>query len=270
MKKLVIVMMLILALGMVYGAEKEVKIEKQAELSIDEIVKKANLVAYYGGKDGISKVKMVITGSNGRTRKREFTILRKNIEEGGKQKFYVYFSKPNDVRKLVFMVHKYLEKDDDRWLFVPAINLVKRISASDKRSSFVGSNFTYEDVSGRSLEEDKHTLLETTKDHYVIKNVPKNPKSVDFAWYKVFIDKKNFMPVKAEYYNSKDKIYRRVSALEVKEINGIPTVTHSKVENLEKNSFTESKFTNIKYNVGIQDSIFTERYLRRPPTKWIR
>ena len=60
------------------------------------------------------------------------------------------------------MVYKYPAKDDDRWLFVPAINMVRRIAAQDKRSSFAGSDFTYEDVSGRDIEDDVHTLVKKT------------------------------------------------------------------------------------------------------------
>jgi len=86
---------------------------------VETIVNKANLMAYYQGKDGKAKVKMTITDKKDQTRLREFIILRKDIEDGGDQKYYVYFLKPADVRKMVFMVHKHadIEKDDDRWLY---------------------------------------------------------------------------------------------------------------------------------------------------------
>jgi len=105
--------------------------------SVDEIVNKANLMAYYQGNDGKAKVKMTITDKKGRTRNREFIILRKDIKDGGDQKYYVYFLKPADVRKMVFMVHKHtdIKKDDDRWLYLPGLDLVKRIAAGDKRTN---------------------------------------------------------------------------------------------------------------------------------------
>ena len=59
--------------------------------SLDDIVNKANLTAYYGGNDGKSTVRMIITDAQGRTRKREFVILRRDVKDGGEQKFYVYF-----------------------------------------------------------------------------------------------------------------------------------------------------------------------------------
>ena len=234
-------------------------------LTVDEIVQKTNLASYYGGDDGKSEVNMTITDGQGRERNREFVILRRDVKDGGAQQFYVYFKKPSDVRKMVFMVHKYIDKDDDRWLYLPALDLVKRIAASDKRTSFVGSHFVYEDVSGRSITEDTHTLEETTDTHYVLKNVPKDPNSVEFASFTMWIDKNTFIPRKVEYKNKQGELYRRVEALKIETIDGIPTVVESRVQDLASGGQTVSVFSNIKYNIGLGDDIFTERYLRRAP-----
>ncbi|MCB1555893.1 MAG: outer membrane lipoprotein-sorting protein, partial [Alphaproteobacteria bacterium] len=93
------------------------------------VVDKANHAAYYQGKDGRAKVKMLIRDGQGRERTRQFVILRKDIgADDGEQKFYVYFSRPADVNKTAFMVWKHPGKDDDRWLYLPALDLVKRIA----------------------------------------------------------------------------------------------------------------------------------------------
>ncbi|PID55875.1 outer membrane lipoprotein-sorting protein [candidate division KSB3 bacterium] len=239
------------------------------DLGIDEIINKANLAAYYAGDDGKADVKMVITDKNGQERTREFTILRKDSKEGGEQKFYVYFNRPADVRKMVFMVWKNIDKDDDRWLYMASLDLVKRIAAGDKRTSFVGSDFVYEDVSGRSLAEDEHSLVEHKDGYYKIHNVPKNPGDVEFTHYDIWINDQTFLPEKAEYYKG-DSLYRKVSAEKIEEIDGFPTVIVSKVENLETGGSTINTFSNIKYNIGIPDKIFSERYLRRAPKKWLK
>jgi outer membrane lipoprotein-sorting protein len=231
---------------------------------VQEIVDRANKAAYYAGGDGKAKVSMTITDAQGRVRNREFIILRKDVNDGGEQKFYVYFRKPGDVRKMVFMVHKKIGGDDDRWLYLPALDLVKRIAASDKRTSFVGSHFLYEDVSGRSILEDDHTLVETDDNYFVLNNVPKDPSTVEFASYKIRIDRRTFMPVKAEYIDKDGRTYRVVEALEVKEIQGYPTVVKSRVRDLVNGGETVSVFTDVEYDIGLKD-IFTERYLRRAP-----
>lgn len=235
------------------------------ELSVNEIVNRANLASYYAGDDGRATVKMTIKDSQGRERKREFVLLRKDRDNGGEQFFFVYFKKPSDVRKMVFMVHKHIGEDDDRWLYLPALDLVKRIAASDKRTSFVGSNFLYEDVSGRGVEEDSHELIETTDAFYVVKNTPKKKDNVEFSSYTVWIDKKNFLPMKTEYLDKNKKKYRLVEALEVQHFNGIPTVTVSRATDLTTGGFTLAKFRAVRYDIGLDEKIFSERYLRRPP-----
>jgi len=241
-----------------------------AEPSVDEIVEKANLAAYYQGNDGRASVHMVITDSQGRTRERKFVILRRDVKDGADQKFYVYFEEPADVRKMAYLVWKHVDKDDDRWLYLPALDLVKRVAASDKRTSFAGSNFLYEDVSGRGLAEDTHELVETTAEHYVLNNKPKDPRSVEFAAFKVWIDKKTFLPKKAEYVDAEGKVYRVVEALEVKEIQGFPTVVKSRVQDLKSGGNTVSEFSDVKYDLALPDDVFSERYLRRAPRKYLR
>jgi len=238
---------------------------------LDTIIRKANNVAYYQGKDGKANVKMVITNDKGQTREREFTVLRKDEADGGNQKYYVYFLKPADVRKMVFMVHKNTEpgKDDDRWLYMPSLDLVKRIAASDKRTSFVGSDFLYEDISGRGLNEDVHELVETNDLYYVIKNTPKKPETVEFSYYNVSIDRKNFVPMKMEYYDKNGKPYRVIESKEVKMISDYPTVVKSEVLNLSTKGKTEMEFSDVQYDIGLED-IFTERYLHKAPREATR
>lgn len=248
--------------------------------SVDEIVAKANTAAYYQGLDGKSKVQMTITDKQGRTRNREFNILRKNTVGSEDQKYFVYFQAPADVRRMVFMVHKYaaIEKDDDRWLYLPNLDLVRRIAAGDKRTSFVGSDFLYEDVSGRSLLEDTHTLNRETDEHYVIKSVPKKPETVEFSHFLVFIDKTTYMPMKMEYYEKDDTLYRVIESKKLEMVKATEdgreveyaTVTQSVVKDFKSGSTTEMTFADVQYNLGLTDDLFTERYLKRPPRDAMR
>ncbi len=237
------------------------------EMTAQQIVEKANLASYYAGKDGKAKVKMTITAKDGGTRTREFVILRLNVKEGGDQNFYVYFKGPADVRNMAYLVWKHTGagKEDDRWMWLPALNLKRRIAPGDKRTSFVGSDFLYEDVSGRNTTADKHELVETTDTHYKIKSTPKNPNEVEFSYFETWIDKKTFLPMKAEYYDKNGKKYRVVEALEVKEVEGIPTVMKAKASDLVSGTNTVNEFSDVDYKIGLNKRIFTERFLRRPP-----
>lgn len=239
---------------------------------VQQIVEKANIVAYYQGDDGKSTVDMVITDKQGQKRERQFNIIRKDVKDGGDQNYFVYFTKPSDVRKMTYMVLKHTasDKDDDRWMYLPALSLTKRIAAGDKRTSFVGSDFLYEDVSGRGIEEDTHELLKPTDDKfYVVKNIPKKPDTVEFSYYNVTIDKTNYVPMKMEFYDKEGKLYRAIESLKVETIQGFPTVTKSEVKDLKSGSKTEMEFSNVQYNLKIGE-IFEERYLQKPPKEALK
>ena len=253
-----------LALGLTAAVQAEELIDA------DAIVAKANLASYYAGADGRSEVRMIIHDAQGRQQRRQFTVLRRDLEDGGDQQSLVVFSQPSDVRDTVFLVEKHVDRDDDRWLYLPGLDLVKRISAGDKRTSFVGAHYFYEDVSGRRPADDEHELIETTDDYYVLRHTPVDKQSVEFAAYVTWIDRETFLPMKIEYESLAGYIYRRVEVLGVETIDGNPTVTTSRVSDLAGGGKTDMQFRYIKYDVGLPDQVFTERALRNPPQEWLQ
>jgi hypothetical protein len=206
-------------------------------ISPEEVMKKSQAAFLYQGRDFKARVVMRLISRGGQERVRELTMLRKNYgEAGGNQRYFIYFFQPADVKDMTFMVYKYPARDDDRWLFVPAINMVRRIAAQDKRSSFVGSDFTYEDISGRDIEDDNHTIIKEerlgNRDCYVIKSTPK-AGDMDYTYRLSWIDKENFLPLKEEYYDRKGELYKVFTADEIKDIKGFPTVTKRTMKNLQ-------------------------------------
>jgi outer membrane lipoprotein-sorting protein len=246
----------------------------KAETDATEIMKKSHMAYYYAADDGIAEVTMKIVNKKGKERTREFTMLRLDLVEGGEQKYYTYFKKPSDVSRLTFMVWKNPEANDNRWLYVPAVDLVKQISADDKNSSFVGSDFTYEDVSGRHWSEDKHTLVSDSemldgKETYLISSTPVDDYD-GFSEKKSWIDKTSYLPLKEEYYNEDGELIRVFTADKIETIDGIETVTQRTMKDVEDEKHTTVYFNNISYNSGVTDDIFTERYLKTPPRKYIK
>lgn len=240
-------------------------------LAPEEVMEKSQEAFLYPGGDFKARVMMRLITKDGKERIREMTMLRKNYK-GGEQKYFIYFYQPADVRDMTFMVYKYPAGDDDRWLFVPALNMVRRIAADDKASSFVGSDFTYEDVSGRDPEDDEHEMVREEKlnerDCYVIKSTP---KAADMDWSHKFtwVDKENFLPLKEAYFDRRGEPHRMFTADEVTSVGGFPTVTKRTMKNLQSGHRTEVVFIKTEYDLGIEDSLFSERFLKRPLKKWI-
>ncbi|MBA4372314.1 MAG: outer membrane lipoprotein-sorting protein [Thermodesulfovibrio sp.] len=246
---------------------------KASALTPDEVAKKSQAAFLYPGKDFKARVMMKLVSKGGQERVREMTMLRKNYGDiGGEQKYFIYFYQPADVKDMTFMVYKYTGKDADRWLFVPAISMVRRIAAKDKHSSFVGSDFTYEDVSGRNLEEDSRSIVKEekagNKDCYVLKSTPK-AADMDYSYKMAWIDKSTFLPLKEEYFDKRGELYKVFTAIEIKDVKGFPTITKRSMKNLQSGHMTEVAYAKADYGIGIEDSLFSERFLKQPPKKWI-
>ncbi|MBS3733119.1 MAG: outer membrane lipoprotein-sorting protein [Desulfobacterales bacterium] len=253
--------------------------------SVETIVNRANRAAYYQGEDGRADVRMRIVDSQGRERNRELIILRRDNappgdqadqygedEYTGDQRYYVYFKAPSDVRNTVFLVWKHVDVDqnDDRWLYLPDLDLVKRISASDKRTSFVGSHFFYEDISGRNTNLDEHELVQVTDTYFILDNTPKDQGNVEFSRYRMWIHKDTFLPIQIEYYDKRGEAYRRYTVENVSRPQDYITVTRAKMADLQSGGHTIVEYTDVEYDVGLPKDIFAERYLRKPPMEYIR
>lgn len=240
-------------------------------MTAEEVIKKSQAVFFEAGRDFQARVKMTLVTRDGQQRQRDLTMLRKNYP-AGEQKYFMYFHSPADVAGMTFMVYKYPNRDDDRWLFIPAINLVNRIAAQDSRSSFVGSDFTYEDVSGRDLTADAHALLreELFNDRkvYVVESKPIGP--AEYTRKLSWIDQASFLPLKEEYYDVQNSLYKIFTAEEIKDVQGFATIMKRTMSNVKSGHKTETVFERVQYNVGLGDDLFSERYLRRPPEKWIK
>jgi len=104
----------------------------------------------------------------------------------------------------------------------------------------------------------------------LINAVPKDLNSVEFASYQVTINKANKLPMKIEYFNRNNKMIRLVEVLATKDINGHITVTKSRVTNLITQGYTLLEFRNTRYDIGLPESVFSERSMRKPPSKWLK
>ena len=248
----------------------------QATPSPIEIMQQSQLAFHYPGEDMKAEVTMDLIDRDGDRRTRVMTMLRIDEAEGRDQKYFIYFYEPGDVRRMTFMVWKDPEQEDDRWIFIPAVDLVRRIAADDKRSSFVGSDFTYEDVSGRDVASDEHTLIREERlgdrDAYVVESQPK--ASTDYTRRLSWIDKVTFLPLREEYFDAQQDLFRIFTADEIVIVSAgdadWPTVISRTMSNIKTGHRTETRFTEIEYDLGLDEDDFSERRMRQPPRSWIR
>ncbi|MCK5839805.1 MAG: outer membrane lipoprotein-sorting protein, partial [Bacteroidales bacterium] len=158
------------------------------------------------------------------------------------------------------------DKNDDQWIYLPALKKVKRISSDSKSDYFMGSDFTYDDLGDRKLDDDTHELLreETIDgvDYYVVESIPKDE---DYMYTKTttWIRKDNFIGLKKEFYDEDEDLLKILHIKKFEEISGFLIITNSEMQNVQKNHKTKMILSDVNINTGIPDSKFTERMMMR-------
>ncbi len=247
------------------------------KLTAGEIIDKANFVSYYQGDDSRANVTMEIVDAAGVKTSREMTILRldgadSTGEVTAGQKYYVYISRPAELAGTALLVLKHADKPVERKLYSPSVGKIEIIPPEKARTSFAGSSFFYEDLTGRDSGADVHELLadQTDETYFVIKSTPKDPKSVEFTSYKTRIDRKTFVAVWRTYFGKAGKAIRTCEVNQHKKIKGVTAITRSRMTDLQTKAYTDLKFDKVQYDTGLSERIFTERSLAKPPLQQIQ
>ena len=217
------------------------------------------------GDDKTSDLTMTLINKSGDQRVRKIKQFTKDL--GDLEKSIMFFVSPADVKNTSFMNWTYdSDQSDDQWIYLPALKKTKRISSDSKSDYFMGSDFTYDDLGDRKLEDDTHKLLreETMdgKECYVIESLSKDE---DYMYSKtvVWVNKSNFIGVQKEFYDEDEDLLKVLAIKEVEEISGIWVITNSEMKNVQKNHRTTMVLNNIQINTGMSESKFSERMMMR-------
>ncbi|MCG8472461.1 MAG: outer membrane lipoprotein-sorting protein [Desulfobacterales bacterium] len=217
------------------------------------------------GDNRISTVRMTLVNRRGRKRIREMSSWR--LDEGKDTKKLMRFKKPADVEGTAFLSWDYDNPDteDDRWLYMPALRNTRRISGKANDDYFMGTDFTYDDMGDRNVDEDTHTLLreETVENTpcWVVSSVPVDPTDM-YTQTINWIGKETKTPLKKEYYD-KDGLLKTYTAESIENIDGFWTVTAMRMENHSENHKTLMRFSGVKYNTGMKKNLFRVNALVR-------
>jgi len=184
------------------------------------------------GDNSTSKMTMILIDKNGKKRIRN---LKTHVKEKGEDKLkLMFFLTPADVKNTAFLTYDYEDssKDDDQWLYLPALQKVKRIASSDKSSSFMGSDFTYSDMTSRNVADYNYKIMKEKKvgGHMTWQMLvtPKSEKTVEETGYTksiVFVRQDNFVIIQALNYIKAGKKLKYMQVKGLKLIDGIWTAT---------------------------------------------
>ncbi|MBN1300650.1 MAG: outer membrane lipoprotein-sorting protein [Melioribacteraceae bacterium] len=218
------------------------------------------------GDDSKSDLTMTLINSRGDERVREIQQFSKDF--GEEEKNIMFFLSPADVRNTSFMNWSYEEegRDDDQWIYLPALKKTKRISSDSKSDYFMGSDFTYDDLGDRHPSEDTHKLLrEETfggEECYVVESIPIED---DYMYSRTitWIIKDKWIGLKKEFYDEDDEHLKNLTVEKYDKIDGYWVITHSVMHNIQKDHKTIMILKNVNINTGLDDGMFTERMMKR-------
>ena len=229
------------------------------------------------GKSSISSLQMQLIDKNGNKRIRN---LRTFAKDKGEDEWKVsFFLTPSDVKNTSFLTYDYKSesKDDDQWMYLPALKKVKRIPSSDKDSSFMGSDFSYSDMTKPDLNDYdfsiiKDTFIKRKSGKVAVWKIlvsPKTQKTIDetgYLKYEVYIRKDNYMRVRAKYYLKKSSRVKYLDVKKIEKINNIDVATIITMltkkgrKTIHKTILIQS---DTKINTEIKDSFFTQRIMKQ-------
>jgi outer membrane lipoprotein-sorting protein len=211
-----------------------------------------------------TRARMVITAKNGNTSERIIDQYSKDGPNGARA--VIVFQSPASVAGTRFLTMENASGDTDQWIFLPSLSRVRRIAASESGGSFMGTDFSYDDISSadRDVFFDTHTLLreETLNGNlcYVIQSVPKD-SSYQYSKTISWIDKNNFLIYKAEMYNRRNELVKLMEMTDFKDIQGRITPMQTIISTVSAGTSTTIYMEIVKYDDPIPEGVFTTAYL---------
>jgi hypothetical protein len=232
------------------------------------------------GRDSRSTFRMKLFDRRGRVRERALTLisLRGRGNPGvpdtapDGDRLLIRFTYPNDIRGTGFLVWEHPSSEDERFLYLPSLGRVRRIAGAETQESFVGSDFTYEDIGGRELDEYTYTLLDEhaswsgpggeARPAWRLESRRKDA-SAEFPRVVSLVLKDAYVVVQADIYNKRNEKQKILTVRRLERIEGIWTTMDVEMTNAVEKSRTGLVTESIDYNVGLEERDFSRRELER-------
>lgn len=219
------------------------------------------------GNNMSANLVMTLTNSRGSTRQRSIQQYRQKDSDGEKK--IMFFLAPSDVKDTSFLSYSYADgRSDDQWIYLPALKRVKRVASDKKNDSFMGSDFTYDDMGTRHPSADTHKVIRTEtidgRKCLVVESIPKEAKPT-YAKTLAWVVENEWIGLKKEFYLPNGKVGKKLEIDSYEKTDGVWVITDMTMSNVEKNSSTRIQMLDVTFNNDLKDSVFTERQMKIGP-----
>ncbi|MDO6422007.1 outer membrane lipoprotein-sorting protein [Saccharophagus degradans] len=243
-----------------------------AELTAAEIMKQVD--DRYTGDTSYSDAVLTLIDNKDRQRVRNLAMYGQTKDDV--EKAVIFFTTPADVKGTAYMSFDWEDenKEDDTWLYLPALQKIKRIASTDESGSFMGSDFSYTDINGTDYPDFTYTMEKESDmvdghDCWVIISTPKNEDVIDKTGYtqtKSWVRKDILIVVKGIINVKRGKRVKYFSASELEQIDGVWTAKKLQMittRNNKKEHASVLVVNNTRYNQGVDEEIFTTQAMQR-------
>ncbi len=210
-------------------------------------------------------VKMDLISENGDVDSR--MVEEWSAEEGDLESTLMVFRSPATVANTRFLQKQNDGRDDDKWIYLPALKRVRRIASSDGDKSFMGTDMTYSDMDTREVSQDTHDLLGEERvgswDCYKVKGQAVDPEDSQYSYRVTWFDKATWYPVKVEMYDREQKLLKVMTVEKLEQISGYWTPMEVKMSNVQTGHSTVVSMVKIVFDEPISDRLFTTNYLEQ-------
>ena len=229
------------------------------------------------GKQRTGKLEMTMIDKRGKVRTRDTLNFRKYY--GEEKRTVLFYLSPRNVKDTAFLTYDYpqVEKDDDQWLYLPALRKARRISASDRGDYFLGTDFTYEEIKKegkfelsdydfKSLKWDADSngqwlVLEATPSTEAI------AQELGYGRVLAWVNPENWIVMRAEYWDIALNKLKSLKVSDVRKVQDIWTRHQLDMMNYKTGHRTQFRFYDVDYQVQLQDRLFSQQALTRGAPK---
>lgn len=214
----------------------------------------------------VSDVEMILRNRTGKEAKRQLIIKQLEVKGDG-DKSLTLFKSPQDVKGTAFLSHSKVKGSDQQWLYMPALRRVKRIAAARQNGSFMGSEFSYEDLSSQELEKFSYKYLRAEKVNglpgHVYERVPVN-KSSGYKRQVVWVDAKAWRIWRVDYFDRKNELLKTLKYVDYKKYpRNQWRATRMEMKNHQTGKSTDLIWKSFDFNKKLSQRDFQKNALKR-------
>jgi hypothetical protein len=211
---------------------------------------------------------MTITNARGSTRERSIAQYRQN--RNGVESKLMFFLSPSDVRNTSFLSFSYEDgRNDDQYIYLPALKRVKRIASDSKNDSFMGSDFTYDDMGSRHPDMDRHTVLRTETVNglsaLVVESIAQGAE--DYPRTLSWVVDGQWFGLKKEFYLPDGSLGKTLTIDAFDKIDGIAVITDMTMHSHKQNTSTRIQMQDTEFNLEFDPNFFSERQMKIGPRR---